>query len=241
MLEKRPGYRKPSQKHQPPGLFVLYEDRDIIVANKSNGLLTISTTKEHDNTAYCHLTNYVRKGNKYAKDRIFIVHRLDRETSGILVFAKSEKAKIYLQENWQEFTKTYYAVVQGTLEKKEDIISSYLMENSIHIMYSTKNSAEGKLAKTGYKVIKESRNFSLLEIKLFTGRKNQIRVHMADIGHPVAGDRVYGNKERNSRKLALHAASLSILHPFTKKEMTFEAKPPVFFNALMQKPQGSTK
>lgn len=138
----------------------------------------------------------MRKGNLKSKNRVFIVHRLDRDTSGVLVFAKTEDAKRYLQDRWPEFSKKYYAVVQGTLPEKEGVISSYLAENRAHRVYSVADPAKGKLAKTGFRVVKESKSYTLLEIELLTGRKNQIRVHFAEKGHPVVGDKVYGEKSR---------------------------------------------
>jgi 23S rRNA pseudouridine1911/1915/1917 synthase len=162
------------------------------------------------------------------------VHRLDRDTSGILVLAKSETAKSYLQDEWSKFSKKYYAVVLGTPEDKEGVISSYLVENKMHRMYSTNDAKKGKLAKTGYKVLKENSKYSFVEIDLLTGKKNQIRVHFADKGCPVVGDNIYGIKDRFVKRLALHAASISILHPFTKEQMTFEAKVPVYFKSLIK-------
>lgn len=162
------------------------------------------------------------------------MHRLDRDTSGVLVFAKTEEVQCYLQENWKLFNKTYFAVVHGNFIEKEGMITSYLVENAAHRMYSTKNTEKGKLSTTGYKVIKESSDFSLLEINLITGRKNQIRVHLAENGHPVVGDKVYGEKGKEFNKLALHAASLTIFHPFTKEEMTFKTKPPVYFKNILK-------
>ena len=234
MSEKIPPFKKPSKKHQPQGLTILYEDRDILVVNKVNGLLTISTEREREKTAYFLLTDYVKKGNPRSKSRIFIVHRLDRDTSGILVFAKTERVKRFLQDNWADFSKTYIAVAHGVFSKKEDVISSYLLENSMHVMYSSDDTKRGQFAKTGYKVLRESTHFSLLEIHLFTGKKNQIRVHLSEMGHPVAGDKMYGKAHDGVKRLALHAASLTIVHPFTKKEMTFEAKTPLYFKALLK-------
>lgn len=226
--------KKSTSKHQPKGLSILHEDRDIIVVNKSAGLLTVSTDREKEKTAYFHLTDYIKKGNARSKNRIFIVHRLDRDTSGVLVFAKSEKAKRYLQDEWKTFEKTYLAVVHGILLKKEGIITSYLRENNLHRMYSVKDAEKGKLSKTEYNVVKESNKFSLLKINLLTGRKNQIRVHLSEKGHPVAGDKIYGNNDKRINKLALHAASLTISHPFSKKKMTFEAKLPLHFKTLIK-------
>ena len=234
MNDSQKKFKSPPKKYQPKGLTILYEDRDILVVDKSSGLLTIATDKIKDKTAHYLLNNYVRKGVDKSKNRVYIVHRLDRDTSGVLVFAKSETAKFYLQSEWKKFSKKYYAVVNGTLEEKEGIISSYLVENKMHKMYSTKDTKKGKLAKTGYKVLKESAKYSFIEIDLLTGRRNQIRVHFADKGCPVAGDSMYGNKERHIKRLTLHAASITILHPFTKEKITFEAKVPIYFKSLIK-------
>jgi RluA family pseudouridine synthase len=229
-------FKRPSKKHQPRGLSILYEDQDILVVDKIHGLLTISTERVREETAYYRLNAYVRKGNSKSKNRIFIVHRLDRDTSGILVFAKNEQAKQYLQAEWQGFTKTYYAVVRGTFARKEGIITSYLTENAMHHVYSVADPQHGKLAKTGYKVLRESKMYSLLEIALLTGRKNQIRVHLSEFGCPVVGDKKYGvqAKEKGMKRLALHAAALTIVHPSTHETMTFETPVPAYFESLVQ-------
>jgi len=226
-------FKSPSKRHQPRGLPILYEDRDILVVNKAHGLLTVSNDKVKENTAYYLLTAYVRKGNQKSKNRVFIVHRLDRETSGVIVFAKTPQAKRFLQDEWSGFKKTYYAVVHGTPPEQEGVITSYLAENSAFNMYSVSDPKKGKLAETGYKVLKESEKYSLLEVNLLTGRKNQIRVHMSEKGCPVVGDAKYGKKAKGIRRLALHAASLTIRHPHTKAEMTFEAKVPAHFRSLI--------
>lgn len=233
IVQNRKKFKSPPKRFQPKGLTVLYEDHDMLVVDKRSGLLTVSNAKDRENTAYYMLTDYVRKGNKKSKNRIFIVHRLDKDTSGVIVFAKTEKAKHTLQDQWPAFKKTYFGVVCGTLPEKQGIISSYLAENSIHKMYSVKDPEKGKLAKTAYKVVKESEKYSLLEIDLLTGRKNQIRVHFAEEGFPVAGDKKYGGKAKNIKRLTLHAASLTMVHPFTKKEMTFESKVPGYFYSLV--------
>jgi tRNA pseudouridine32 synthase/23S rRNA pseudouridine746 synthase/23S rRNA pseudouridine1911/1915/1917 synthase len=233
-MELKPNLSKPSAKHQPKGLAILFEDQDIIVVDKINGLLTMGTDREKKNTAYYHLTDYVRKGNPRSRNRIFIVHRLDRDTSGVLVFAKTEPVKRFLQDNWKEFTKKYIAVVHGQLAEKEGIISSYLVENSANRMYSVSNPEKGKFSKTGYKVLKANAKFSLLEIELFTGTKNQIRVHFAEKGHPVAGDKIYGVPEKGIKRLALHSKSLSLIHPFTRKVLTFETDVPSYFYELLK-------
>ncbi|MFB6319665.1 RluA family pseudouridine synthase [Saccharicrinis sp. FJH54] len=233
-MEHKNAKQTPPRKYQPRGLTILHEDQDIIVVNKINGLLTMSTGREHEKTAYSLLTDYVKKGNSRSRNRIFIVHRLDKDTSGVLVFAKHEKAKRFLQDNWQEFSKTYMAVVHGVLHKKEDVITSYLTENKLHRMYSTNQKGEGKFSKTGYKVIRESKYFSLLEIDLYTGTKNQIRVHLYEAGHPVAGDKMYGERDKSIKRLALHAASLKIKHPYSREEMTFSTELPVYLKSLLK-------
>jgi len=226
--------KKTSTKYQPKGLTILYEDQDILVVNKISGLLTMASAREREKTAYFLLNNYVKKGSPKSKNRIFIVHRLDKDTSGILVFAKTEKAKFFLQDEWQTFSKQYLTVVEGHLLEKEGIITSYLAENSIHRVFSVRNADKGKFAKTGYKVLKESERFSLVKVNLFTGRKNQIRVHFAESGCPVAGDKIYGEKSVGIKRLALHSAKLTIRHPHTKKEMTFETNTPSYFKQLIK-------
>lgn len=235
MQEAQKKSKPPSKRHQPRGLIILYEDDHLLVVDKASGLLTMSNAKERDRTAYFALNNYVRKGNAKSRKRIFIVHRLDRDTSGVLVFAKSEIDKRFLQDKWPGFTKKYYAVIRGILTEKEGILSSYLAENVVHKMYAVDDPKKGKLAKTGYKVIRESKRYSLVEIDLLTGRKNQIRVHFADQGCPVAGDKVYGEPAKGIKRLTLHAGTMTILHPKTKTKMTFEAKLPAYFNSLLNR------
>ena len=222
------------KKFQPKGLDVLFEDNEIIVVDKINGLLTMGTEREKEKTAHFLLNDYVKRGNPRSPNRVFIVHRLDRDTSGLLIFAKSERSKRYLQDNWADFTKKYFTVVQGQLKEKEGEITSYLMENKAFTVYSVKDQDKGKLAKTGYKVLKESNKVSLLEIDLFTGRKHQIRVHLSEKGHPVVGDKVYGKSDKGAKRLALHSGSLQITHPVTKKEMTFETGIPKYFTELVK-------
>jgi RluA family pseudouridine synthase len=234
MQGKRYPPKKISGKHQPKGLSILYEDHDILVVDKMAGLLTMGTEREKQKTAYFILTDYVKKGNDRSKKRLFIVHRLDRDTSGILIFAKNVKAKMYLQENWREFSKKYFTVACGKLKEKEGVITSYLTENAAFRMFSVSNPDKGKFSKTGYKVIRESDKFSLLEIDLFTGRKNQIRVHLSEKGHPVVGDKIYGIEDKAIKRLALHAASLTIRHPSTREEMTFKTDIPNYFKILLK-------
>ncbi len=217
----------------PQGLVILHEDRDIVVVDKPAGLLTIGTERDKSRTAYFILTDYVRKGCARSRNRVFIVHRLDRDTSGVLVFAKSEEAKLRLQAAWGETEKTYLAVVHGRCPKSEETITTYLAENQAHVMYSTSDPAKGKLSRTAYKVLKQTKAFALLEVNLLTGRKNQIRVHLAGIGHPIVGDRKYGRAKESCPGLALHARSISFDHPFSGQRLTVAAKAPGFFQKLM--------
>jgi tRNA pseudouridine32 synthase/23S rRNA pseudouridine746 synthase/23S rRNA pseudouridine1911/1915/1917 synthase len=192
----------------------------------------MATDSEKTRTAYFILTDYVRKGHSKSRNRIFIVHRLDRETSGILIFAKTVAAKLHLQQRWDTTEKKYLAVVHGRMEKETEIISTYLAENKTHLVYSTSDRNRGRLARTAYRVFKQTKDFALLEIDLLTGRKHQIRVHLADIGHPVVGDTKYGNN-RGHRNLALHAHSLSVTHPFTGERLTFQTAAPAYFKQLL--------
>lgn len=228
------GFR-PSGKLLPKGLVIIHEDRDILVVDKPPGLLTMGTDTEKSRTAYFILTDYVRKGCAKSKKRIFIVHRLDRDTSGILLFAKTEEAKFGLQSRWEDTKKKYLAVVHGQCEKSSDTISTYLVENKAYGVYSTSDTTKGKLSHTAYKVLRETKEFTLLEVDLLTGRKHQIRVHLADVGHPVVGDRKYGKEHEAHKRLALHAWSISFEHPFTGEQLHFETKFPVYFNKLVGK------
>lgn len=226
-------YPHPTRRFLPRGFEILYEDADILVVDKPPKLLTMGTDREKSRTAYFILTDYVRKGCARSRKRVFIVHRLDRETSGVIVFAKSHEAKLRLQEQWQDTKKTYLAVVHGRCEKRTETITSYLAENKAHVVYSTPDAKKGKLSRTAYRVLKQTGSFALLEIDLLTGRKNQIRVHLADCGHPVVGDRKYGNAKTAHKRLALHAMSISFKHPVTDKQLTIKAEVPAYFSKLV--------
>jgi len=222
-------------KRLPRGLAILYEDRDILVVDKPAGLLTVATNTEKSRTAHFILTDYVRRGSPRSRYRILVVHRLDRETSGVLVFAKSEDVKYFLQARWPDTEKKYLAVVHGTPAEPVGTISTYLAENSAHVVYSTDNAAKGKLSHTAYKVLRQAGRFSLLEVTLLTGRKHQIRVHLADQGHPVVGDRLYGRQSDDYQRMALHARSISFTHPSTGERLTFEAEIPPHFDRLVRR------
>lgn len=211
---------------------IIYEDKDIIVINKPSGLLTVATEKEKNKTAYHLVMEYLKKKNK--NNRIFIIHRLDKDTSGIIMFAKNERAKHLYQDNWNDIVKKrcYYAVIDGKMENKEGTIKSYLKENG-NMVYSVKDRS-GKLAITEYKVLKERKNISLLDINLKTGRKNQIRVHMKENKTPILGDLKYGEKSKLINRLALHAYKLELVNPVTKKLLTFEINMPNEFKMLFK-------
>lgn len=211
---------------------IIYEDKNIIVINKPSGLLTVATEKEKNKTAYHLVMEYLKKKNK--NNRIFIIHRLDKDTSGIIMFAKNERAKHLYQDNWNDIVKKrcYYAVIDGKMENKEGTIKSYLKENG-NMVYSVKDRS-GKLAITEYKVLKERKNISLLDINLKTGRKNQIRVHMKENKTPILGDLKYGEKSKLINRLALHAYKLELINPVTKKLLIFEASMPNEIKTLFE-------
>ncbi len=225
-------------KYVPAGIKILYEDRDIIVIDKRSGLLSVKANYEAKKTAHYMLTNYVRKGNPKAKMNLFVVHRLDRGTSGVLIFAKSMEIREKFASRWDDVKKKYIALVYGNLTKKNGIIESYIAEGDDYKMKSVKNPEEGHLAITKYKVIKASKNYSLLEIDLLTGKKNQIRTHLSENGHPIVGDKKYGNNSKG--RLALHALSIRFKHPFNNEEMTIETKIPDYFMTYFG-PQSRTK
>ena len=215
-------------------LDIVYEDKDIIVINKPSGLLTIATEKEKEKTLFHKVYMYIKKKNK--NNKIFIVHRLEKDTSGVVLFAKTEKLKMQLQKDWDNLVKerNYVAVVHGKVIEERDEIISYLKETKTLLTYSTNNPHDGKKAITRYRTVLRNDNYSLLDISLKTGRKNQIRVHMNDIGYPIVGDRKYGKKD-GFRRMYLHAYRLSLVLPNTNKLMAFEVDVPKQFIDLMEK------
>lgn len=209
-----------------PKLRIIFEDSDLIVVEKKEGLLTVTTGRESETTAFLILKNYVKKSS--TRNKIYTVHRLDRETSGVILFAKHSDAQHILRDNWHEIVtkRVYVAVVEGKVEKESDRIVSWLTENEISLKISSSRTDNGgKEAITNYRVIKSNDEFSLLEIELETGRKNQIRVHMESIGHPIVGDRKYGSTTTIGR-LALHARVLEFYHPMTSEPLHFETPVP---------------
>lgn len=220
-----------TKKHKSLLFDILYEDDYIIVVNKPGGLLTISTEKEKEKTLYHYVSSYLKEKNK--NNRIFIVHRLDKETSGIVLFAKDEKTKNLLQKDWNKIVsiREYTAVVHGKMPKSNDRLVDKLLETKTNLVYVTKKS-EGKEAITNYQVVKENKLYSLLKINIETGKKNQIRVQLSNINNPIVGDSKYGKKD-GMKKLYLHANKLKLYYPILKKEMTFSTEIPSEFKKLI--------
>ena len=212
---------------------IVFEDDHIIVVNKPSGLLSIATEKEKEKTLFHIVREYLVSKDKYAK--VFIVHRLDKDTSGIVVLAKDEKTKNKLQENWNEYVslREYVAVVHGKLKNKEDRIIQKLKENRTNLVYVSKDE-DAKEAITNYKVIKETDNYSMVSINIETGRKNQIRVAFASLKNPIVGDKKYGEKD-NENRLYLHANRLKMYYPEIKKDILFEIPTPNEFKKIMNK------
>lgn len=212
-------------------LKILYEDKSIIIISKPSNLLTIGTNKEHNNTLYRKVSEYVKKQHK--SNKIFIVHRLDKDTSGIIAFAKTEPVKRILQRNWDKTKRKYVALVEGKVTKG-DTIKNYLAETKTLKTYITNDEKIGKLAITKYKPIKNNKEYTLLDIEILTGRKNQIRVHMGSINHAIAGDKKYNSKKNPIRRMCLHATYLEFTHPITNKKLIIEDKYPNIFDKLIE-------
>ncbi len=224
VLEIRPPEPKGAKLPFP----IIYEDENLLVVDKPAGLLSMANENEKTNTAYYIATEYMKLKSA---GRIFIVHRLDRDTSGVLLFAKNEETKRLLQDNWDSAVKKrgYVALVEGEPEEPQGVIRAKLRETRTHLVYVVGDEQYGLEAVTAYKVLQTGRGYSLLEIDLMTGRKNQIRAHMSHIGNPVAGDKQYGAKSNPIGRLGLHANVLEICHPETGEQMKFSAPVPVAF------------
>ena len=228
-----PEKKRIPKKYQPKGFEILYEDRDIIVGNKAPGFLTVAALWNKEKTLHSALNQYVRKGNLRSRKCVYVVHRLDQDTSGVLIFAKTQQAQISLKDHWKSAVKIYYAIVHGRLAQTSGTLSSYLYEDDQYRMHSTPDSTKGKLARSAYTVLKETSKFSLIKIDLLTGKKNQIRVHFADLGHPVVGDTKYGKRGTKDGCLTLHARSIAFKHPFNGERLIFEAKVPEYFRRFV--------
>ena len=211
---------------------ILFEDDHIIVVNKPSGLLTIATAKEKEKTLYHIVREYLVSKDKNA--RVFIVHRLDKDTSGVVVLAKDEKTKNKLQENWNEYVslREYVAVVHGRLNKESDRIVQKLKETKTNLVYVSRDN-DGKEAITNYKVIKENNDYSMVSITLETGRKNQIRVAFNTLHHPIVGDKKYSTIKDNESRLFLHANRLKMYYPEIRKDILFETSTPNEFKKIM--------
>jgi len=215
------------------GITLIYEDTDIIVIDKHAGMLSIATNKDDQQTALKMLT--IHQNNKGNTKRIFAINRLDRETSGLMIFAKSERVQKVLMSRWNDITSgtTYIAVVEGIPGNSQGTISTYLRESKALIVYSSHNPENGEKAVTHYKVFKSGKGYAMLKVNLETGRKNQLRVHMKDIGHPVVGDKKYGSKIDSIGRLALHAWSIAFDNPLSGKPIRFETSIPRKFMRLI--------
>lgn len=211
----------------PAGLAVVHEDDVILVIRKPVNLLTIATDTEREKTAFRIMTDYLRESSRFSKDRLWIVHRLDRETSGLLVLAKTEEAKTWLQENWARMEKRYQAVVEGVMPAAAGKLVGHIDETQPHRVFATdRPTATTREATTHYTVLGTGYGRSLVEITLETGRRHQIRVQLAAAGHPIVGDEKYGAKTDPIHRIALHATYLKLLHPADERELAFESPLP---------------
>jgi 23S rRNA pseudouridine1911/1915/1917 synthase len=221
-----------SDRYAPPetvlasGIKVYFEDATLIVIDKPANLLSIASEAEQEKTAYFQLTDYVRQGNPHAKERVWIVHRLDRETSGLMVFAKTPAAKEALQSGWETCEKRYLAVAEGNLPAESGVFESYLDETSPFKVFSVPRTETTRHAVTHYKVLKQGKGRTLVELTLETGRRHQIRVHLKDAGCPIVGDEKYGARTDPAKRLGLHSCGLKITHPATGRELSFESRLP---------------
>jgi 23S rRNA pseudouridine1911/1915/1917 synthase len=210
----------------PMGIKVLFEDAALIVIEKPEKLLSMASATQRDKTAYAFLIDYLRRGDPQSRQRVWIVHRLDRETSGLMVFAKTEAAKRTLQADWTQAEKRYLAVVEGHPPADHGVLRSHLDESGPFKVYSAPPSERTRHAVTRYRVMKRIATRSLIELTTETGRRNQIRVHLADAKCPVVGDQKYEARTNPARRLGLHASSLQFKHPLSGELLRFESPLP---------------
>jgi 23S rRNA pseudouridine1911/1915/1917 synthase len=208
------------------GIRIRHEDRDIIVIEKAAGLLSIASPSEGEKTAYVFLTDHVRLGNPRGRERVWVVHRLDRETSGLMVFAKNEPAKVALQTHWDAVEKKYLAVVEGSPPADSGRFDSHLDESNPLKVYVAKEGPQTRQALTRYRTVKKGKATTLVELTLETGRRHQIRVQLAEAGCPIVGDKKYGAKTNPIKRIALHAGTLRLVHPVTGEAMRFDSPLP---------------
>lgn len=220
-----------TQKNDMP-IDIIYEDKEFIVIHKPCGLLSEQTQNESQKTAYYMVKQYLNQ----KKEKIYMVHRLDQYTSGLLMFVKTPKLYQLLTHDWNHYVKTrgYVAIVEGQMNQPKGTIENYLAESKTQNVYIT-SKENGKKAITHYKQIKTNKRYSMLEVYLDTGRKNQIRVHMSSLHHPIVGDSKYGSQSNPLHRLGLHAHELMIIHPITHKEMRFVCQTPESFEKLFKK------
>lgn len=229
-------FTRPYTVLRHPRLQLVYEDEYVVVVNKGYGLLSVSRgAAKPETTAYNIVKNYLKECD--SRQKVFIVHRLDRDTSGLMMFAKTPEAKEAMQHNWNNMVleRKYVAVVEGNVENDEGVIRSYLGETSAHEVFSTQDPQQGKLAVTRYKVLARGQGRSMVEYSLDTGRKNQIRVHSRELGHPIVGDRRYGASQSPIGRLCLHARTLRFVHPQSRNDMNFQLPVPAKFLKLVGK------
>lgn len=214
---------------------IIFEDNDFIAIDKPSGLLSVASDKEKQKTAYRMVSDYVQQFDKH--NRIYVLHRIDEDTSGVLIFCKHEELRDKLQENWDKLVKErkYYAIVDGHMNKKEDTLIHYLKQNSLNLMYVSDDKVHGKKCTTHYKVMNEIKDYSLLDVKIDSGRKNQIRVQLGATGHHVIGDDKYGEPTNPIKRLGLHSYLVSFVHPYNKKEYVFRSPIPKEFQTLFPK------
>lgn len=225
---------KMSYELKHPKVKIIFEDDYLLVIEKSEGLLAVATDeKKEETTAFSILSNYLKKRDP--RNRLFVVHRIDRETSGLIMYAKTKEVQLKLQDSWHENIdeRVYIALVEGLVEKQEDTIVSYLRESRAYKIHSSHTKTDGVEAITHYRVMRKSAHYTMLKVELETGRKNQIRVHMQEIGHPIIGDKKYGAGISPIGRVGLHARVLAFKHPITKEPLRFETAIPRKFNALI--------
>jgi 23S rRNA pseudouridine1911/1915/1917 synthase len=224
--------RKAFAKRLHEDIDILHEDEHVLVIHKKENLLTIASEREREKTAYAYLYGYVKR--QKPENKIFIVHRLDQKASGILVFARSEAAKRKLQAQFREhkIDRQYLAIVEGRMKEEQGAVQNYLAENRVYRVYVTEDSEAGKLAISHYRVRQRSSKYTWLEVTTRTGRKHQIRVHLAGLGHPIIGDKEYGSVKNPLNRLGLHASRLGFVHPITGKKMIFEVDAPPAFRKM---------
>lgn len=220
-------------------LNIIYEDTHMIAVEKPAGMLSIDNENNQSGTFYQAIFSYVAESSN-GKERIYIVHRLDREMSGIMLFAKSKDVQDELQENWDQVKKSYVALVEGHPKKKSGKIEGWLKENRIHKVYSCEEGPHATYAITNYEEMQSYKHHTLLKVRIPTAQKSQIRAHLSEMGCPIVGDKLYGANGSPINRLALHAYSLKITHPITEKIITFRAQTPQIFKSFGKKPMSKS-